>query len=170
MSRPGNHPEVSLGGRLLRDLLATRNWFLVTGLGPEALMGGPFTRKDPATGNMSCLDMFIISRELLPYVKKLRIDSKREMAVGRAVKRGGQYEMVYSDNFTSLLTISDLPRENEIKQQKQTVWNLSKEGGWNMYKVLTDDYSEALERMLDKEDTINNKMTKFDKIHDKIKN
>ena len=95
-------------------------------------MGGPFTRKDPAMGNMSCLDMFIISRELLPYVKKLRIDSKREMAVCRAVKRGGQYEMVYSDNFTSLLTISNLPRENEIKQQKQTVWNLSKEGGWNM--------------------------------------
>ena len=166
---PGNHPEVSLGGRLLRDLLATRNWFLVNGLGPEVVTGGPYTRKDPATGNLSCLDMFVVSRELLPFVKKLQIDSEREMAVSRAVKMGQKYQRVYSDHFTCILTLSDLPREKEIKQQKQTMWNLSKEGGWDEYKVLSDEHSESLEKMLDKEDTINNKMNKFNKIHDKIK-
>ena len=47
---PGNKTDVSLGGRLVRDLLSTRNWFLVNGLGEEIVQGGPWTRKDPATG------------------------------------------------------------------------------------------------------------------------
>ena len=166
---PGNHPEVSLGGRLLRDLLATRNWYLVNGLGQEFVTGGPYTREDPATGIMSCLDLFIVSRELLPYVKKLQIDSQREMAMARSVKMGTAYRMVYSDHYTCLLTLSDLPREKDVRPEKTTVWNLSKEGGWNRYKVLTEAYSEALENMLEKEDTINNKMKAFNKIHDKIK-
>ena len=34
---------------------------------------------------------------------------------------------------------------------------------------MTDSYSEALEKVIDKEDTVNNKMKKFNKIHDKIK-
>ena len=46
---PGNSQEVSLGGRLLRELLATRDWVLVNGQGREVVQGGPFTRKDPAT-------------------------------------------------------------------------------------------------------------------------
>ena len=53
MGVPGNHPEISLGGRLLLDLLASRNWILVNSLGEKVVLGGPFTRKDPATGKMS---------------------------------------------------------------------------------------------------------------------
>ena len=34
---------------------------------------------------------------------------------------------------------------------------------------MTDSYSEALEKVIDKEDTVNNKMKKFIKVHDKIK-
>ena len=118
---PGNHPEVSLGGRLLRELLVTRNWFLVNGLGPELVMEGPFTRKDPATRNLSCLDIFIVSRELLPYVKKLQIDSQRKMAVARAVKMGSKHQLIYLDHYTCLLTLSNLPRQKESMQQTQTV-------------------------------------------------
>ena len=66
---PGNSPETSLGGRLLRELLASGNWILVNGLGAEIVEGGPHTRKDPATGKKSCLDLFVVSRELLPFVK-----------------------------------------------------------------------------------------------------
>ena len=71
---PGNTSDISLGGRLLRELLAPRNWSLVNGLGREVVKGGPFTREDPATGIMSCLDLWIVSRELLPYVSSLVID------------------------------------------------------------------------------------------------
>ena len=77
MGVPGNNPDISVGGRLIRDLLSTGNWFLVNGLGQEIVQGGPWTRKDPATGVESCLDLFIVSRELLPYVDNLLIDSKQ---------------------------------------------------------------------------------------------
>ena len=126
---PGNSSEISLGGKLLRELLSTRNWCLVNGLGPEIVKGGPFTRRDPATGNQSCLDLCIISRELLPYVQNLVIDSGREMAVSRAVKLGRKYKLVFSDHFTCLLTFANLPRRKEAKEAKKVVWNLAKEGG-----------------------------------------
>ena len=50
--------------------------------GPGVVQGGPFTRRDPATGKESCLDLFIVSRELLPFVSKLTIDSGREIQCG----------------------------------------------------------------------------------------
>ena len=34
---PGNHPEVSAGGQLLRDMLSTEEWILVNGLGELVL-------------------------------------------------------------------------------------------------------------------------------------
>ena len=124
---PGNNPEVSLGGRLLLDLLATRNWYLVNGLGQEIVEGGPFTRQDPATGGLSCLDLFIVSRELLPYVKSLVIDSDRRRAIGRVVRMGAKYQTVNSDHFTLILTLTNLPRVQEKKEEKRVMWNLAKE-------------------------------------------
>ena len=165
----GNHPEISLGGRLLLDLVSTGNWFIVNGLGPEVVEGGPFTRKDPATGNGSCLDLFVVSKKLLPYVSTLKIDSDRNMAVSRAVKIRQKYERVYSDHFTCILTFHNLPKGKEEKVEKKVVWNLAKEGGWDKYRLLTDQYSESIERTIEKEDEIEMKMKQFNKIHEKIK-
>ena len=114
----GNHQEISLGGHLLRRLLETGNWYLVNGLGQDIVTGGPFTRKDPASGNMSCLDMFVVWAELLPCFQSLVIDSKQEMAVTRSVKVGTRYEAVPSDHFTCILTLTDLPRVQERKCEK----------------------------------------------------
>ena len=158
---PGNISEISLGGKLLRELLATRNWCLVNGLGPEIVKGGPFTRRDPATGNQSCLDLCIVSRELLPYVQNL--------ALSRAVKMGRKYKLVFSDHFTCLLTFANLPRRKEAKEAKKVVWNLAKEGGWDKYKMLTDGYSQVLRNVIETEETVEEKMNRFEKILDKIK-
>ena len=49
------------------------------------------------------------------------------------------------------------------------MWNLAKEGGWNRYLLLTDEYSEAFENAINNEDTIEEKWKKFNKIHDKVK-
>ena len=49
------------------------------------------------------------------------------------------------------------------------LWNLTKEGGWSHYKELTNKYSEALEVAIEKEGSIDDKMSCFEKIHDKIK-
>ena len=75
---PGNHSEVTAGGRLLLELLATKDWVLVNALGEDIVKGGPFTRKDPASGKLSCLDLFVVSSDLRPYVKELVIDSERK--------------------------------------------------------------------------------------------
>ena len=124
--------------------MSTGNWCLVNGLGPDVVKGGPFTRQDPATGNQSCLDLCIVSIDLLPYIKNLIIDSERNMAVARAVKIGKKYKLVYSDHFTCLLTFNNLPRRKEAKEAKKVMWNLALEGGWDQYKIWTDVYSKAL--------------------------
>jgi hypothetical protein len=167
---PGNHPDTTLGGRLLLDLLATGNWVLVNGLGHKVVTGGPFTRKDPASGNMSCLDMFVVSTDLLPYVQSLVIDSQQELAMTRAVRVGSNYQLVPSDHFTCILTLTNLPRVQERKGGKQVAWNLAKEGGWNKYNILSDKYSDDLKKVVGDDHTnIEEKMTKFEKIHETIK-
>ena len=49
------------------------------------------------------------------------------------------------------------------------MWNLAKEGGWNRYSILTDECSEAFEKAIDQEDTIEGKWKKFNKVLDKVK-
>ena len=131
---PDNHPEVSLGGKLLRDLLSTGNWLLVNALGETVVTGGPLTRQDPATGNKSCLDLFVVSADLLPYVDKLVIDSQREMAVARAVKMGKNYKLVYSDHFTCLLTFSNLLKIQDKKEERKKCGILPRRGGGDIMK------------------------------------
>ena len=63
-------------------------------MGEEVVTGGPFTREDPATGRLSCLDLVVVSRELVPYVKKVEIDSEKNFTVARVVKRKGNYKKI----------------------------------------------------------------------------
>ena len=54
----GNHSKVSMGGRLVRELIASEEYFLVNNM--ELARGGPFTRVDPADPReKSCLDLII---------------------------------------------------------------------------------------------------------------
>ena len=137
----------------------------MNGMQPEIVKGGPFTRKDPASGKQSCLDLFIVSKELLPYVTSLKIDSERKWTVARAVKMGAIYSNVYSDHYSCILNLTGLPRIQERRRESRVMWNLAKEGGWNRYLLLTDEYSEALENAINKEDTIEEKWKKFNKIN-----
>ena len=167
---PDNSSEVSLGGRLLRELLATGNWTLVNGLGKEVVQGGPFTREDPATGVMSCLDLWVVSIELLPYVSSLVIDREKNMTHYRAVKEKQHYKLVYTDHLSSLLTLKDLPLRRQKKEEKKTIWNLAKSDSWTEYKKETDAFSEELEKIVENKNTsVQETMHKFDRIHDKIK-
>jgi hypothetical protein len=132
--------------------------------------GGPFTRRDPATGGQSCLDLFVVSRELRPYVSSLVIDSGREMAVARAVRERGVAKLVYSDHYAGLLKFEGLPRRRrEVKEKVEAKWNIAKPGGWNRYKVLTEEHSEQLERIVEGGNSIQEKMDKFEKVHNNIK-
>ena len=67
---PGNHPEVSQGGKLVRDLVQSGDWVLLNAI--EGMVeGGPFTQADPATGRESCLDLWLCSTGLAPHLKSL---------------------------------------------------------------------------------------------------
>ena len=107
----GNHPQLSFGGKLLRELLASRNWVLVNGMGEETVIGGPFTRQDPATGILSCLDLFVVSRDVVPYIRSLEIDSKRKIYIARVDrnKKRGTFRSVYLDHFPVVLALNNLP-------------------------------------------------------------
>ena len=53
---------------------------------------------------------------------------------------------------------------------KSIKWNLSKEGGWNNYLKLTDEYSEKVDKIVENDDlTIEQKYKKFEDLHNKIK-
>ena len=53
---------------------------------------------------------------------------------------------------------------------KRVSWNLAKIGGWNRYNVLTDECSEALDKVIsDKTKTIEEVAEKVEKIHEKVK-
>ena len=56
-----------------------------------------------------------------------------------------------------------------MKGDKRVAWNLAKEGGWEKYKELTEVYSENLGKAIHGEGSIEDKMGRFDRIHNKIK-
>ena len=115
---PGNHAVVSHGGQLIRDLVESGNWVLLNAM-EEKVKGGPFTRSDPATGRLSCLDFWLCTTGLVPHVKSLEIDSERKMAVARPVRRGGKWQLTHSDHFSMLLTLENLPKVRQREKMEK---------------------------------------------------
>ena len=62
--------------------------------------GGARTRVCPATGRGSCLDFPIGSTNLLPYIKRVLVDSAREYAPGRAVTKNGKLTVTFTDHYS----------------------------------------------------------------------
>ena len=163
----GNHEEITLGGKLLREMLRRGDWILVNSMGDEIVEGGPFTREDPASGGLSCLDLFVVNRRLKRYVSKLSIDSKRKKAVANIVKRKGKLKVTYSDHFTVTLELKDLPRQ-KVKEKKIKMWNLAKKDGWKRYKELTENV-KIEDIMKDENTDVLEAVANFEKMHEKMK-
>ena len=160
----GNHAKVTFGGNLIRNMLKTEKYYLVNS--SPKVEGGPFTRYDPADptsdSKKSCLDLFIISKELLKYVDKLIIDKNFTFTPSRPISKT---KMVYPDHFSSLLVFKNLPMKTikVVSGPKFTLWNTNKEGGWEEYKKLTEDnvkLNEAAEDASSDPDHIMNKISK----------
>ena len=138
--------------------------------------GGPYTRVDPATSKLSCLDLFIVSRELRPHVKNLFIDSKRKWKIARSIRNHGRvkgvkptFKLIYSDHFPVLLTLTGLPKVEERKEEKEIRWNLAREGGWENYEILSNHSENKLKEVVANEEiSIEEVKDKFDKVHDKV--
>ena len=157
----------------MREMLATKDWVLVNSQGREVVEGGPYTREDPATGKLSCLDLSIVSRELWPFVQKLVIDRERNFTPARPMKKRGKYKLIYTDHFSTLLSLKDLPRRQKDKEEKRVMWNLAKQRGWEDYKKLTNKYNKYSEKLKDivedKSESIEDIMNRFDNVLNQIK-
>ena len=67
------------------ELIATGDYHLL--LNTSKVEGGVITRICPSTGNLRCLDFPIVLAGLLPYVKRVLVDSAREYTPRRAVTK-----------------------------------------------------------------------------------
>ena len=164
----GNKDKISYGGQLLRELIATGEYRLVNNM--EVTEGGPFTREDPADEeNKSCLDYFISSANLMPFIKRLVIDNQRKYAMKRIVYKDGKFKNTFTDHYTLILYMSDLPGKS-FRSEKVTRWNLRKEGGWEKYKELGESISQKLIDIAeDKNSPVEEVADKFNKLSDDIK-
>ena len=117
----GNTAEISAGGRLVRDLLQGGQWRLVNAM-KEVVKGGPFTRRDPATGKESLLDLWICTAGLAPHFKQLYIDSSRKWEVARPVRRTGRLHLTHTDHYTMVASLHDLPAARVAREEQEVRW------------------------------------------------
>ena len=76
----------------------------------------------------------------------------------------------YYPLLSCLLSLKNLPKKKEMKTKKKTLWNLAKTNGWEVYKDISDEFADKIEKIVkDKNLTIQEVFDKFDKLHDKIK-
>ena len=164
----GNNDKVTYGGQLIRDFLASKEFVLINNM--DVAQGGPFTWQDPADPDRkSCLDLFICSVDLQPYVKSLVIDSKREFSIKRALFSQGKFRTIFPDHYPAILTLHKLQGVSKEKE-KATKWNLNKPGGWELYHKISDQASDKIDKIVeDKSKNIDEVMNEFEKIHDKVK-
>ena len=111
--------------------------------------GRPFTRLKPSDPDnnlkKSCLNFIILSKPLAKYVDSIKIDKERTMTPCHAMNKN---KLVYPDHLSILTTFKNIPKKKEqIKSTpKIKLWNLNREGGWDVYKSLTEN-NKALKKV-----------------------
>ena len=163
---PGNKARVSHGGALVRGLLEDGEYFLLNSL--DLAVGGPWTRVDPSSGVLSCLDIAIGSANLLPYVHSFQVDSDRKFTPNRIHYKDGKYGVTFTDHF-SVLAELQMPG-SEVEQKKESKWNVYKPGAWNNYEWISNLFAKKMEEIIDDNNLeIEEVMAKVDKLMEKIK-
>ena len=100
----------------MRTLLNTGKFILVNAT--NKVEGGPFTRYDPANPKdeekKSCLELVIMSRNLLKHVEKLTIDNKLAITPGRVISKS---KIVHPDHYSLILKFKNIPLRHKKKVQ-----------------------------------------------------
>ena len=162
----GNKEKISFGGTLIRELLDTEKYLLVNA--SSKVVGGPFTRFDPANPDKkSCLDLVLISKELSKYVYKLTIDKHLSFTPGRPVTKT---KTIFSDHRSFILEFRYIPMRLQTNSAsvKFNMWNTNKTGGWEVYKMLTEN-NEKLENAAVENDDPTEAMKVIDAELNKVK-
>ena len=164
----GNRPRVSYGGKLLIELLETGEYIL--GNSNHKVEGGPWTWVSRADSRVrSCIDLVIMSADLAPYLKRIKIDNKQEFAPARVRMVDGRKKLIFSDHYPLVIEFENLPK-GWIRKDKVSSWNLSKPSGWEKYKVLTEAAAGKMNKVIENEDETNEEVAaNIEKIETKIK-
>ena len=164
----GNHPKISYGGKLVRELLEGDEYILANNC--ETTKGGPWTWVCRGNGNIkSCLDLVIFSADLLPYFRNMVIDTKHEFSPARVRQKNGKLRMIHPDHFPIVVTFENIPTQR-VKVEKVGYWKLNTPDGWKKYEAMTNDAMEKMDEIIENKSlTIEEVKRKTDAIQTKIK-
>ena len=96
------------------------------------------------------------------------MDKDREFTPYRVITKGSDLVARYTDHYSIICTLKDLPSAFQ-EQETLTKWNLRKPGGWERYKVTSDNIADKVNMIVENEADINDVVKKFEKLHDKAK-
>ena len=164
----GNHPQVSYGGELVRELLEDERYFLLNN--SVVAEGGPWTWTSRADQTVkSCLDLCILSANLMPYAKKMLVDSQQKYCPKKVVITRGRTRVIRSDHFPLIIHLEGM-KKAKVKEARVSWWNLNKPDGWKLYKSLMEEASKKIDKVIDDETkSIEEVMKKVDSIMDSVK-
>ena len=153
---------------MIRNLIGTKQYVLVNNL--DIVEGGPWTFIDRQDGlRKSCLDLIIVSINLLPFITKVEVDNKRKFTPRRVMKRKDKIVTIFSDHFSTKVEMKGIPRVKNENSRKST-WNIGKPGGWDRYNIMTNQMADKVSDVINNNElNIDDVMKKIDKIETKIK-
>ena len=144
-----NHPQVSFGGELIRELLEDDRYILLNN--SKVTEGGPWTWESRLDQSIkSCLDLCIMSANLVPYTTKMLVDSRLKFYPKKVMMNRGRTKIIRSDHYPIIIQMEGMQRVN-MKMPKESRWNLNKPGGWEKYKVTLEEASEKIDTIIDDE-------------------
>ena len=175
----GNNSTVSPGGQLVRDLLEQeqegqeeeeqrKEYFLLNS--SNMAEGGPWTWVSRADSLIrSCIDLCIVSANLMPYVTKVVIDSKQLFCAKKVVRSAGKEKLIRSDHYPLIVSLENIPLA-KVSEPKESFWNVLKPGGWDMYKAALEEETEKIQNIIENKNISEEEvMKKIDTITDKVK-
>ena len=110
---PSENSRSSYGGELIDELLQSGKYVLINKT--DKVIGGPWTRLDPATGTKSVLHLVITSSELVKHVDSLEIDNKRRFTT---FKKKGK-TLSFPDHYGIVVKFSGIPRKRLENKKKE---------------------------------------------------
>ena len=118
------------------------------------------------------MDLVLVSKNLVKYVERLEIDSVQKYKLARTTVKNGKLGSTSTDHYPMIFKLKGIPLKQMTAErvEKEIVWNLRKEGGWEKYHEITEIKCDELVKVTSNNDeSIEVIAEKFDKIHEKIK-
>ena len=99
----------------------------------------------------------------------MKVDKEKEFCGVKVGSAKGRHKVIRLDHFPIFVMLESMPK-TKMKVQKESRWNLNKEGGWETYRSVMEEVSEELEAVVDDKDMTEEEVVKkFDAVANKGK-